>query len=62
MEPTQEAHAAIRYAKKPWDRGEPLTRTVRVPSGYTESQVTDWLYEKRLLKAGEVHILQGSTK
>jgi hypothetical protein len=47
------SEVTIRYAKKPWDRGDPLTRTVKVPEGYTERQVESWLYEKQLMKAGE---------
>jgi len=46
-------HVIIRYASKPWDRGEPLTRMVDVPSGYTEAQAKSWLREKLLIKAGE---------
>jgi hypothetical protein len=47
------ASITIRYAKKPWDRGEPLTRTVQVPSGYTAEQAERWLWEKLLIKSGE---------
>ena len=50
------AHVVIQYAKKKWDRGEPLTRTVAVPDGYTEAQIEQWLYEKLLLKRGEAII------
>ena len=47
------ASVVIRYAKKPWDRGEPLTRTVDVPSGYTAEQAERWLWEKQMIKSGE---------
>lgn len=46
-------NVVIRYAPKPWDRGEPLKRTVEVPRGYTEEQVGRWLFEKHLMKHGE---------
>ena len=47
------ANVTIRYAKKPWDRGEPLTRTVEVPSWLTREQAEGWLREKLLMKSGE---------
>ena len=47
------ASITVRYAKKPWDRGEPLTRTVEVPNGYTVEQAERWLREKLLIKSGE---------
>lgn len=51
------ASVVIRYAKKPWDRGEPLTRTVEVPNGYTAEQADRWLWEKMLIKSGESVVL-----
>jgi hypothetical protein len=47
------ASITIRYAKKPWDRGEPLTRTVEVPNGYTVEQAERWLWERLRIKIGE---------
>lgn len=50
---TTKPHAIIRFADKPWHRGNPPTRTVEIPAGYTEAQATRWLREKHLLKNDE---------
>ena len=47
------ASATVRYPSRPWDKGEPLTRVVEVPNGYTAKQAEHWLREKLLIKAGE---------
>ncbi len=45
--------ATIQEARQPWNIGKPLTRTVKVPSGYTREQAERWLQEKLLMKSGE---------
>ena len=44
----------IRYAPKPWDRGDPLTRTVAVPQGYTSKELAErWAWAVKAIKPGE---------
>ena len=44
----------VRYAPKPWDRGEPLTRTVDVPSGYPDRAIAErWAWGVKAIKPGE---------
>ncbi len=49
-------HAVIRFADKPWHRGNPPTRTVEIPAGYTEAQAKQWLAAMFLIKSGEAVI------
>ena len=44
----------IRYAPKPWDRGEPLTRTVDVPRGYPDKEWAErWARDVKEIRPGE---------
>jgi hypothetical protein len=50
---TTKPHVIIRFADKPWYRGNPPTRTVEIPAGYDERQARLWLTETRRIKNDE---------